>query len=214
MVAPNRDLRNVQISTSAFSSTTLQMDRLLASLAMDIDNFDNVRERSPSSSRVTSRSNSVISKISSIPYHKRMEIQNDFSEEELREPINSSQLSYDDQCQESHCVSMVIDPVLPQGSQCVSNEAPALNTSSPPYVDDNDVINIQLLYDPNQPTEPELWDGNFHSISLHRSLEHLSSNTTNLKKSMTCIAKYIQNKKINMFKSNDIKYFEGISKAV
>lgn len=31
---------------------------------------------------------------------------------------------------------------------------------------------------------------------------------------MTCIAKYIQNKKIDMSKSNDVKDFEGIGKAV
>ena len=89
MVASNRDLRNVQISTSAFSSTTLQMDHLPASLAIDINNFDNVRERSPSSSKVISRSTFVISKTSFIPYHERMKIQNDFLKE-LREPIDSS----------------------------------------------------------------------------------------------------------------------------
>ena len=44
-----------------------------------------------------------------------MEIQNDFLEEELREPIDSSQLSYDDQHQESHHVNIVIDLALPQG---------------------------------------------------------------------------------------------------
>ena len=61
--------------------------------------------------------------------------------------------------------------------------------------------------------EPESWDGNFYPISLYRSLEHLFSDAINLKKSITCIAKYIQNKKIDMSKSNDIKNFEGISKA-
>ena len=97
------------------------MDHLPAGSVIDInfnknvDNFDNVRRRSPSPSRVTSRSTSIISKTSSIPYHKRMEIQNDFLEEELREPIDSSQLSYDDQHQESHRVNIVIDLALPQG---------------------------------------------------------------------------------------------------
>ena len=44
MIVPNIDLRNIQISTSAFLST-LQIDCLPASSAMDI-NFDNVRGRS------------------------------------------------------------------------------------------------------------------------------------------------------------------------
>jgi len=30
-----------------------------------------------------------------------------------------------------------------------------------PHVDDDNVINIQLPYDPNGPTEPDLWSGNF-----------------------------------------------------
>jgi len=61
--------------------------------------------------------------------------------------------------------------------------------------------------------EPELWDSNFHPIFLHRSLEHLASDTNNIKKSLACMAKYIENKKIETFKSNDIKDFKDISKA-
>ena len=42
-------------------------------------------------------------------------------------------------------------------SQYISNEVPALNTSNSPYVDNKDnVINIQLPYDSNWLTEPEL----------------------------------------------------------
>ena len=51
---------------------------------------------------------------------------------------------------------MVIDLVLPQEPQHVSNKVLALNSSSFPCIDDDDVINIQLMYDPNQPTELEL----------------------------------------------------------
>ena len=109
---------------------------------------------------------------------------------------------------------MIIDPVLLQGPQCILYKILALNTSSSSYVNDDDVINIQLPYDSNWPMEPELWNGNFYSIFLYRLLEHLFFNTTNLKKSMICIAKYIQNKKIDMSKSNNIKDFEGIGKAV
>ena len=68
-------------------------------------------------------------------------------------------------------------------------------------------------YDLNWPTEPELWDNNFQPIPLHRSLEHLSSDASNLKKSIFYIAKYIQNKKIDTSKSNNIKNFEDIDKA-
>ncbi len=47
------------------------------------------------------------------------------------------------------------------------------STSVSPCVDDI-VINIQLPYDPNTPMEPKIWDGNFHPISLHRSIEYLA----------------------------------------
>jgi len=150
MVAPN-----IQFSPSAFISTAPQMERLPASSAMDIDitkkvdNFDNARGRSPSPSNVSSRSASVKSKTSFIPYHERIVIQNNLLDEELRKPIDCSQLSYDNNCQETSHVNIAVDPIIPQGPQCVSNEALALNTSSFSCVDDDDVINIQLLYDPN-----------------------------------------------------------------
>jgi len=40
---------------------------------------------------------------------------------------------------------------LSSGLQHVSNEVPVLNTSNTPCVDDNsdDIINIQILYDPD-----------------------------------------------------------------
>jgi len=92
------------------------------------------------------------------------------------------------------------------------NEAPTLNTINAPYVDDNNnkIINIQLPYDLNSPMEPELWDSTFHSISLHNSLKYLHSDSKNIKKSQTCLAK---NKKINLDKSNNIKDFKDIGET-
>jgi len=34
-------------------------------------------------------------------------------------------------------------------------------------------INIPLLYNPNVPMDPEIWNGRFHLISLNGSLEHI-----------------------------------------
>ena len=62
--------------------------------------------------------------------------------------------------------------------------------------------------------EPKLWNSNFHPVSLHESLEHLTSNTNNIKKSLACMTIYIKNKKIETSKSNDIKSFEYIGKAI
>jgi len=86
-------------------------------------------------------------------------------------------------------------------------------TSSPPCVN-NTIINIQLLYNPNAPMEPKLWDGSFHPISLHRSIEYLVSDSKNIKDSLNFIAKYITNKQVNPAKSNDLEDFKDIGEAI
>jgi len=83
-----------------------------------------------------------------------------------------------------------------------------------PSDDDNNVINIQLPYDPNAPTEPELWSGNFHLISLHSSIEHITSDTKCIKDLLNFMAKYISNKKVNPKNANDLKDFDGIGDSV
>ena len=72
------------------------------------------------------------------------------------------------------------------------------STSSPIYVQtvhptDDIVINIQLPYDLNTSIEPKLWDGNFHPISLHSSIEHLVLDSKNIKNSLNSMAKYCSN---------------------
>ena len=49
------------------------------------------------------------------------------------------------------------------------------------------MFNVQLNYNYNQALDPELWDGNFYVVSLRRSMEHLASDTQNIKKSLTRI---------------------------
>ena len=108
------------------------------------------------------------------------------------------------------------DPNSNMIQQHVPIDCPALNstiTLSFPHIDEDSVINIQLPYDFNRLTEPDLWDGNFYSVSLYGSLEHLTSNADSIRKSMVCMATYIKIKKIKISKSNNIKDFEGIGKV-
>ena len=77
------------------------MVHFLANSAMDINkypvnNFDNTRRINPLSSNVSSRSFSIVSKTSTILYYERMVINNNTPDKESREPIDSSQLSYED----------------------------------------------------------------------------------------------------------------------
>ena len=82
------------------------------------------------------------------------------------------------------------------------------------HIEDNNVINIQLPYDPQAPTELELWSGNFYSIFLHRSIEYIASDAKNIKDSLNFITRYISNKQVNSLKLNDLEDFNGIGKAI
>jgi len=82
------------------------------------------------------------------------------------------------------------------------------------WIDDEGVINIQLLYDPHAPTEPELWDGNFHLISLHGSIKHIVSDAKNIKDTLNFIVRYTSNKQIDSLKSNNLEDFNSIGKAI
>ena len=79
---------------------------------------------------------------------------------------------------------------------------------------EEDVINVQIPYDIDAPTEPELWSGSFHPISLHGSIEHFASDAKNIKVTLNFLAKYIQNKQVNGFSANNLKDFDGMGDAI
>ena len=87
MVVPSSELVSIYTSTSTFNLKLSQIDRIPANVAIDV-NSDIIRRR------INSRSTSIVSKASSIPYHKRMEINNDLPDKEFIDSINSFQLSY------------------------------------------------------------------------------------------------------------------------
>jgi len=91
----------------------------------------------------------------------------------------------------------------------VHNEAPP--TQAPHEEED---INIQLPYNPQAPTKPELWSGSFHPISLHGSIEHFTSDSKNIKVSLNFLAKYIKNKQVNDGKVNELNDFDGMGDAI
>jgi len=93
--------------------------------------------------------------------------------------------------------------------QDVNNEASPIHAQHK-----DDIINIQLLYDPHAPTEPELWSSSFHPISLHGSIEHFASDSKNIKTTLNFLAKYIQNKNVNGVKVNDLINFDGMGNTI
>jgi len=58
--------------------------------------------------------------------------------------------------------------------------------------------------------ELECWDEFFYLIFLYGFLEHFPSDSKNIKESMIYMAKYIENKKINNTKSNNVSELKSI----
>ena len=79
---------------------------------------------------------------------------------------------------------------------------------------EEDIINVQLPYDLQAPTEPDLWSGSFHPISLHGSIEHFALDAKNIKVTLNFLAKYIQGKQVNGNKANDLGDFDGMGDAI
>jgi len=89
------------------------------------------------------------------------------------------------------------------------------NEATPSHIiHEDEVINIQLPYDSQAPTEPELWSGSFHPISLHGSIEHFTSDAKNIKVLLNFLAKYIQGEQVNGNKVNDLDDFDGMGDAI
>ena len=79
---------------------------------------------------------------------------------------------------------------------------------------ENMFINILLPYDSDAPMDPEIWDGRFHSISLHSLIEHIVLDAKNIKDSLKFMAKYITNKQVEPSKANELDNFNSIGNSV
>ena len=236
MVAPNRELVNKSFLNSSTytippTNTNLPTVKPYNITGMDIfkeqnpDNYNDVRGRKPSWSPNSSRDISMVSSTSSSPYHERMKKNNKM---DINEDSNSSsELSYKT-CQEKELwLGKVTEnntntrpPYVNLNVSAPAQRVSGNNPISPPsqgstmHNDENAFINIQLLYDPDTLTNPEIWNGSFHPISLHGSIEHIASNTKNIKDSLKFMAKYISNKQIESSKTNNLMDFNGIDDGV
>jgi len=192
---------------------------------IDIDN-NILRERSTSSSCISLRESSTHSAASSLPYHKRMEIQNNNLNENKQNVIKEISLSYATvNNQNSLHVRQVTDNSPNVGTQHVINEVSTLNNMPTPQnknvVSNNtntcliqNVFNVQLPYDINQSIELTSWDGNAYPISLYGLLEHLNINMSNIKISLLHMADYVKSKKIELKSVNDVSDLNGLGEVV
>jgi len=206
-----------------FPSNNTGMDPLLGPAS---DNYDEVRDRNLFTNRSVSRDLLMSSTMSSVVYHERI-VNNGMDVNEG--PVESTPaLSYETEQEKVIHISKVAEQ---QGNmrpkdrnlkapnsnpKCVSNieqrDLSARGTVS--QTEDDNVINIQLPYDPQAPTKPDLWSSNFHPISLHSSIKHIASDTKNIKDSLNFIARYISNKKMNPSKANNLEDFNSIGNSI
>jgi len=173
MVAPIRDFGNKFFfsSTNTHSQQTFYLPTVSSSTNTGInilsrntsDNYDKMRDKTYSPKPQSSRVSSISSTKSLVAYYKRIECNNGLNKD-VNMDNSSPQLSYKIFQEQTKHVSMVADPNNNIMNKCVIIEYFILSSSCvliehstlvPPHVN-NCVINIQLLYDPNAPTEPKL----------------------------------------------------------
>ena len=221
MVAPIRELGNFTHSTAIMSQTTSNLV-LSQDIDMDIDpvkamfnlndNYEEVRGCSLDMSihRPGSPSPSLSSSECDEEYHVCVQQESNKMIED--EPVNSSgnfELEYTTPKSQNNQVSKVADSPPNMRQRCGSTVNPALNQSQ-----GENMVNIQLNYNPDQALDPGSWDGHFRAVSLHGSIEHLASNALNIKESLTRIQKYIAGKFIDGNKANDVKDLNSMGKAI
>ena len=244
MVEPIRDLENKSFffSSNMHSLQSFQLPTVFLSNHTGMDqffagpspnNYDEMRNRTISPSVQVSRDSSVSS---TIAYHKRIEC-NNVTIEDIDMNDVSPVLPNETTQEKAIWVSKVADTnnnTVTTIQQYIFHEHPNMTLAHSPNITsihspnmtlvhgpnitsahgDDTVINILLPYDPNAPTKSDLWDGSFHSIFLHSSIEHLTSDTKNIKDLLNFMAKYILNKQIDPVRSNNLNDFKGIGEAL
>jgi len=174
-----------------------------------LTNNSEVQGKNPLSSANSSRDPSMVSSGRSTPYHDRMDTDPDGKPTIEGNDNERLELSYEIEQEKAMRIGKATiqqDNTRPQASN---------NEATPSHViHEDEVINIQLLYDPQAPMEPELWSGSFHPIFLHGSIEHFASDAKNIKVSLNFLAKYIQGKQVNSNKVNDLDDFDGMGDAI
>ena len=128
-------------------------------LGMDIQlgvsptTISEVRERNPSPSAKSSRDSSLASSGCSTPYHERMEINIVPRTDESN--AESLELSYETAQEKEIRVSMAANQQTNQ--QAPTRPPSGINEATPTHRQhEEDVINVQIPYNINVPTEPDL----------------------------------------------------------
>jgi len=193
------------------------------------ENLNEVRDRSLSFNPSLSRESLISFTKSSISYHERMEQNNGMDVDEIDQSNNNSSpgLFYENTQKKNLYLSKTAETQTNTRTShadltvntCPQHDSGNHPTLTPPHSstshnNESVFINIQLPYDLNALTNPEIWNGSFHPISLHGFIEYIASDAKSIKDSLKFMAKYISNKQVKPAKANDLKDFNGIGNVV
>jgi len=181
MVVPIGETVNKFSFLTSFSTTILSNNQqhllpsvnILNNTEMDHSTETNpvinndARGRSPQIYKNWSRDSSMSSTVSSTIYHEKMELNNDINIDS-DPPVESPALFYEDEREKEICLRKVAETTNGTRLQGVNNEASSTQINhdnhvstdnmcvQTPCVGNDNIINIQLPYDPNGPMEPDL----------------------------------------------------------
>jgi len=142
-----------------------------------------------------------------VVYHERMTTNNANNNDD---PVDASpKLSYKTEQEKAFHVSKAADQQDTMRTMGDNNKASTTHGTH-----EKSVINIQLPYNPQAPTKPDLWSGSFHPISLHGLVKHFASDSKNIKDSLNFMVKYISNKQVNSGKANELNDFDDMGNAI
>ena len=205
---------NNSITVSNFKNPLLAMSSE-ENIRMDIQsgrvltNDSEVWERNPLPSTISFRDPFMVSSRHATLYHDKMDTDLDDALATGRNDNEHLELSYETKQEYASRIGKATNQQDTTRPPATNNEVTPLHV-----LHKDDIINIQLLYDSQAPTEPELWSGSFHPISLHSFIEYFALDAKNIKVSLNFLAKYIQGKQVNSNKANDLDDFDGMGDAI
>jgi len=175
------------------------------------DDYNKMRGHTVLFSSNHSRSSLLSSDISAEEYAVRMQRESDrMDQDDPSAPsTNSLLVEYKTVSEQALHVSKVADTHNPVRQQYVLTMKPTLNKPV-----GKNIFNVWLNYDPDQALNPESWDGNFYTVFLHSSIEHLVSDALNIKELLFRMCKYILGKSIEDNNTNEVKDFKGMGKTM
>jgi len=134
------------------------------------DNYNEVRGRTLSTNKSISSDISISSTKSSVIYHERMILNNSKDDDD---PMDTSlALSHRTVQKKVFYISKAAD----QQNYTRTKEGNIEATAAYGTYNES-IINIQLPYNPQALTEPDLWSSSFHPILLHGSIEYFASDS-------------------------------------